>query len=363
MRPEARVGQVCPDTDTTQGAAAVHRLLSRTLHCGGGRHRASMPCRRRPRPLRPVLTVGQARVVLAGLAGERSGVLYSADVVARGVPRWLLHAELRAGRWQRGGRQTVVTHNGPLDAATRRIIAVLEVGPRAALDGVTALQHLGVKVDDDGWLHVIAPKSSTPRHPRDVRVHESRRFAEDDVQVVDGTRVVRAAVAAVHAALWARTDREAQLFPILAVQQRLASPQALQDAVDKVRRSPRRLVLRRIAADLTTGVRSVGELDVARALRSRGLPEPDRQVLRRRASGKQYLDCRFERYGLTVEVDGIQHDDAEHRVSDVLRDLVLVAEGDAVLRIPLVVWRLDQQRVLDALEQVFRSRGWRGVAA
>lgn len=311
---------------------------------------------------RVLLDAEAARQVLRELAAARGGVLHRADPVARGVPRWMLQAELRARRWQRTGRQTVVTHNADLSQAQRRTVAVLEVGPRAALDGVTGLQHHGVKVDDDGLLHVIAPKGSTPRHPRGVRVHESRRFAEQDVVLRAGVRVLQPAVAAVHAALWARTDREASLFLLLAVQQRLASPAQVGAAVQAVQRSRRKTLLLGVVADLGSGVRAMGELDFARALRRRGMPEPDRQQVRHRPSGRQYLDCRFDRFGLTVEVDGEQHHEPEHRVLDLLRDLALIAEGDDVVRIPSTALRLDEERVLTALERVFVARGWQRAA-
>lgn len=314
------------------------------------------------RERRAVLDRAAAYQVLTELADARGGVLHRPEVVARGVPRWILRAELRARRWQRTGRQTVVTHNSELTAGQRRAVAVLEVGPRAALDGVTAMQHDGVAVEDDGQLHVIAPKGSTPKHPPGVVVHESRRFDEADVVERDGVRVVGPPVAAVHAALWARSDREAKLMVILTVQQRRSTPQQVEAAIDAVRRSRRKAMLRSVAAALALGVRSLGELDFARALRRHGLPEPDRQVLRRRASGRQYLDCRFDRFALTVEVDGQQHDQAEHRVADLLRDLALVAEGDDVVRIPLIALHLDEARVLGALAEVFVSRGWRRAA-
>jgi very-short-patch-repair endonuclease len=278
------------------------------------------------------------------------------------APRWLVKAELRSGRWQRPGRQSVVVHNGPLDPAARRLVGVLEVGPRAALDGVTALQHAGITALSDDVVHVIAPKGSSPRRVVGVRVHESRRFDEADVATAAGIRVVRPAVAAVHAALWARTDREASYVLLLVVQQRLAHADEVATALSRVRRHPRRRLLQRLVLDLVDGVRSLGELDVALAMRRRGLPEPDRQAVRRRPSGTVYLDCRFGTHALTLEIDGGQHDDPEHRLADLLRDLDQVSDGDTVLRIPLVAWRLGAEQVLDRLAEVFRSRGWRSAA-
>ena len=323
-----------------------------------------------PRPQIPLLRARARR-----LAAQRAGVLCRRDLKAARVPRWLVQLEIRAGRWQRAGRQTVVVHNGELSAAARRTVAVLEAGPRAALDGVSALQHRGVTGLSDDVVHVICPRGArngrsrrgkAPRRrrarPRAVVVHESRRFREEDVEIVDGVRVVCGAVASVHAALWAVTDRQASFLLLLAVQQRLATAPDLVDAVGAVRRHPRRRLLITVAAEVSGGVRSLGELDVAQAMRERGLPEPDRQVLRRRPSGREYLDVRFSRYRVTLEIDGVQHEELAQKVSDVLRDFAVVADGDVVLRLPLDVFRLAREQVLDRIEAVLRSRGW-GTAA
>ncbi|MCW2499473.1 MAG: hypothetical protein JWN87_1149, partial [Frankiales bacterium] len=78
------------------------------------------------------------------LAAGQDGVVGRRQLYRAGVPRWLVRRELRVGRWQRTGRQTVAVHNGPLPVEARRWVAVLELGPRAALAGVSALQHDGV---------------------------------------------------------------------------------------------------------------------------------------------------------------------------------------------------------------------------
>jgi very-short-patch-repair endonuclease len=297
------------------------------------------------------------------LAAGQSDVLCRRQLRQSGVPRWLLQLELRAGRWQRTGRQTVVVHNGPLSPVARRAVAVLEVSPRAALDGVTALQHQGATGLTDTRLHVIVPRGARPHRVAGVVVHESRRFAEEDVTVVDGVRVVVPETAAVHAALWAKTDRQATFFLLLVVQQRLCSSAALADAAATVRRNVRRRLLQQVVREAAGGVHSLGELDVAVALRERGMPEPDRQVVRRRPSGKEYLDVRFDRYALTLEVDGAGHEELAQKTADVLRDFTLAADGDAVLRLPLDVFRVAREQVLDRLEQVLEARGWQRPAA
>ena len=308
------------------------------------------------------LVVQVARTTAAQLASAQCGAVSRRQLYAAGVPRWLVRLELRARRWQRSGRQTVVVHNGPLDVPTGRWVAVLEAGPRAALDGVSALQAAGLDVLTDALVVVAVPRGTRRRRIRGVRVRETRRYREQDI-VRTGIPRTAPAVAALHAALWAVTDRQATYLLTLVVQQGLCRPAALSDAATAVRRHPRRRLVARVVLDLAAGSRSLGELDVARAMRRRGLPEPSRQAVRRRPSGTEYLDADFPDHDVTVEVDGVQHDLPEQRLADLVRDVVLATEGRTVVRIPLVAWRLDEEAVLDALEGLFSVRGWRRPAA
>lgn len=296
------------------------------------------------------------------LAADQEGVLARRQLSRARVPRWVIRLELRTGRWQRTGGQTVVVHNGPLSSATHRWVAVLEVGERAALDGVSSLQEAGVSALTDELIHVIVPKGSTPAHPPGVRVHESRLFREQDV-VNAGIRRVRPAVAAVHAALWARSDRQATYFLIVVVQQRLARVTDVAEAVARVQRHRRRHLLRSLVGELADGVRALSELDVAKDLRRRGLPEPERQVVRRRPSGTQYLDCDLPAYGVTLEIDGAGHTEPWQQLSDLVRDITLAAKDRVTVRLPVATYALDRERVLDALEELLIARGWSRAAA
>ena len=98
--------------------------------------------------------------------------------------------------------------------------------------------------------------------------------------------------------------------------------------------------------DLLDGARSLGELDVSRELRRRGMPEPDRQVLRKDKMNRYYLDLYWHEYGLVVEIDGIHHAWAQNIVGDALRQNSLVISGDVVLRLPLLGLRLQPDDVL-----------------
>jgi very-short-patch-repair endonuclease len=205
---------------------------------------------------------------------------------------------------------------------------------------------------------VAVPRGTRRRRVRGARIRETRRYREQDVVRTGIPRTVPA-VAALHAALWAVTDRQATYLLTLAVQQGLCRPGALSDAATAVLRHLRRRLVSRVILDLAEGSRSLGELDVARAMRQRGLPEPARQAVRRRPSGTQYLDADFPEHAVTVEVDGVQHELPDRRLADLVRDVGLATEGRTVVRVPLVAWRLDEDAVLDALEGLFGSRGWR----
>jgi hypothetical protein len=255
----------------------------------------------------------------------------------------------------------VITHNGQVSAATRRWAAVLQVGRRAALDGVTALQAAGAALTDED-VHVITPKSSTPASLRGVIVHESRRFDAEDVLATSPPRM-RPAVAAVHGALWARTDREATYLVLLAIQQRLCTSTEVAEVLEKVHRDARRSLLRSLVGEAASGVTALSELDVARDFRAYGLPEPERQVLRQREDGRDYLDCRLPEWAVVIELDGAGHDDPDQRLDDLVRDIRLAADGDQVIRIPMAAYRLDRQRVLKAIADLLRSKGWRPSAA
>ena len=79
---------------------------------------------------------------------------------------------------------------------------------------------------------------------------------------------------------------------------------------------------------MTGGVRSLGELDVVRGCRDRGLPAPDQQQVRRTKNGTYYLDLRWRRYAVVLEIDGIQHSWVQSVVGDALRHNSIAVAGD-----------------------------------
>ncbi|HZO69633.1 MAG TPA: hypothetical protein VFB74_31950 [Kribbellaceae bacterium] len=266
-------------------------------------------------------------------------------------------AELRSGRWVRRGRQTVSAFSGTPDRAANFWIALLEVGEFAALDGVTALEAAGLDGFDEPTIHVSVPKSSTPRRASGVRVHERRRRRPDDLEQ-HGVRRTRADVAAIRGALWAVSDRQAALILVMSVQQGLTTPEKLAAEMTKIRRARRRKMMLAVVADLGDGVRSLGELDFARICRRTGLPEPERQSLRRLTDGVAYLDVEWRRYGVVVEIDGIHHAEPRHIVADALRQNDVSRDGALVIRVPVVGLRSEPDRFVAQIRAALLSRGW-----
>ncbi|WP_019872839.1 hypothetical protein [Sporichthya polymorpha] len=297
---------------------------------------------------------------IAAAAKPQAGVLSLTQLYGMGVERWDLRAEVRAGRWRRWGKQTVRVADGdPAVAVLWR--ALFEVSPLAVLDGVTALQVAGLKTITADAIHVAVPKSSRPRRCRGVVVHETRRYEASSV-VDDGIPRMQPATAAVHAALWARTSRQAALFVLASAQQRLFTLEEFGVEVEKIRRDRRRGLIRQLYAELAGGIEALGERDFARLCRRRGLPPPTRQLRRQTPSGTWVYDTVWEQYGVTAEINGSQHLEPEQMLRDALKQNERRLDGHVVIEIPNVALRVDPEPYFDQLEAALRRGGWRGAA-
>jgi very-short-patch-repair endonuclease len=236
--------------------------------------------------------------------------------------------------------------------------AIFEVGPSAVLDGPTALLAAGLKTITEDIVHIAAPKSRNPRSYPGVCVHATRRYRAEDV-VRAGIPRMRPATAAVHAALWARTDRQASLFVMASVQQRLVAVKDLAEAIALIKRDKRRLLLRGLLVDVSEGLHALGEQDFARACRRRGFPEADHQEMRYLPSGRVYYDTVWKRYRVKVEIHGAQHLDVQAATSDALKANAAALEGAVLICIPNHAFRTDPEPFLDQIEAALVAGGWR----
>lgn len=217
----------------------------------------------------------------------------------------------------------------------------------------------GVTGYDSAVVHVSVPDSFSPNRVDGVRVHRVQRV-EGEVILNRGVPRVAPALAAVRAAHWAVSDRQAALLLVLPIQQGIVSGPQLVAASRAISGRRRRALVPQLVLDITDGARSLGELDFAIMCRRRGLPEPDRQTLRRTARGNAYLDVEWREHGLVVEIDGSHHALALNALDDQLRQNEVTLTRGRVLRIGLLGLRLTPDAYLDQVAHGLFGPGWSG---
>ncbi len=279
------------------------------------------------------------------------------QIYALGITRHEVRGQVRAHRWQLLGDQVVCLHNGVIADVGHQWAAVFQGGPRACLDGASALVAGGLERFTVDRHRVSVPRGARIRRTKLYDIRQTRRWSADDLAPT-GIRRTRPDVAAVRAALWAASDRQATYLLTLVVQQGLTTAELLGSQALRIKRHRRRRLVHGTILDLLEGARSLGELDVVRELRTRGLPPPTRQVLRRDRANRYYLDLYWEEYSVVLEVDGIQHTWADNVVGDALRQNALVITGDRVLRLPLLGLRLEPDAFFEQVEEALVAGGW-----
>lgn len=310
------------------------------------------------RDLSPSVVRRRRRRVAERLAAEQHGIVSRRDLYAIGITRAEVRANVRAERWRRVGRQCICVHRGPLSQSALHRAAVHEAGPRAYLDAGSALIEAGLTGLAMPRIRVSVPRGARAWRVKGLDVRQTRRWDPDDLVADGGLRRSRVAVAAVRQAMWSRTDREAALALTMTVQQELCTAEDIGEALLAVRRDRRRGLIAGVVLEMIGGVQSLGELDVIRECRRRGLPEPTKQVLRRGRKGTYYLDFYWEEWNLVVEVDGIQHSWVSQIVGDAIRQNDLVLQGARVLRLPLLGMRVARDDFFGQIEQALVAAGW-----
>lgn len=293
-------------------------------------------------------------------AAEHGGVLSRRQLAALGYDRDAVAREIAGLRWNEHGRHTVALHTGELSDVALRWRAIWEVGHQVArLDGVSSLEVAGLSGFAEDVLHVSVTRNSRCPKVTGVRIHRVSRLPEE-LHPATLPRT-RPEVAALRAAHWARSDRQAALILVMVVQQRLTTGERLLATTEIVRGRARRRFIRDTALDLADGAQSLGELDFAGLCRAHGLPTPERQVVRRGPKGRIYLDVRWRESSLVVEVDGAGHRLGLAVTSDNLRQNAITLTGDRVLRIDTIGLRLEPDLFMAQVRSGLRRFGARAA--
>lgn len=282
-------------------------------------------------------TRARRHVVARRVSALHDGVAHRRDLRSAGLTRHDVASEVAAGRWTLAGRHTVVIGTGEPSGRALLWRAVWESGSGAVLDGACALIAAGLKNFEPQRIDVTMPANHRTHRVAGVCLHRRREVGP---VIAVGLPRVRPEVAAIRAAGWAASDRQAALLVCMVIQQRLIPPQRLLETWASQKRRPRQPFLGQVIRDVCDGAQSLGELDFARLCREYGLPEPSRQVVRSLPSGRVYLDVAWDDLGLVVEIDGGHHALALSPVDDALRQNEVVLNGEPVLRIPVLGLRL-----------------------
>lgn len=291
------------------------------------------------------------------IAAAQGGIISRRQLRGLGVQEWRVRSQLRARRWKAHGTHAIAIHTGPLDGFASMWVAVLVAGQRCALDGASALVAAGLKGFSVDHIRVSVPRGTKPVSAPGVVVRQTRRLRSTDI-ISAGLPRVRPPVAAVRAGLWAQTNKQAALVLAMTVQQRIATAESIGIALLAVKHDKRRKFLELVLLDVLDGAQSIGELDFARECRRRGLPKPDRQATLRGKDGRYYLDVRWIRFRVVVEVDGIQHVFAQTVVPDAFRQNEVSLGGDTVLRLPLLAFRVAADEFFNQIERALVANGW-----
>jgi hypothetical protein len=258
--------------------------------------------------------------------------------------------------WTSLGDGVAMTHSGSPSGRQRPFAAVLHAGRGAALSGDAGLVELGATRIKVTTYDVVVDRQ---RHVRAVdhtllttAVHRTTVLPAS-IRTIRRLPVVRAELAVLHAAAWAPTDRDAELRLAMTVQQRITNVPPVRAALNGVPRLKRRALLLQVLDDIELGAHAQSELDFLRFCRRNGLPVPDELQVRVRTTGLRYLDGRYTRQRVSLEIDGAHHQWVEQWDADTLRSLELTVAargtGEQFIRLTQANLRHDEARVVSLL--------------
>ncbi|MDP3714742.1 MAG: hypothetical protein Q8R60_19935 [Mycobacteriales bacterium] len=266
---------------------------------------------------------------------------------------------VRAGLWRRYGA-VVVMHNGPLTQEQVLWVALLRSPRGVVLSGTSAAIARGLRRDAPVRPQLLVPAAGPLPHLADVDVTRTRLLDAKDVHPTAQPPQLRLSRAVVDAASRVRDADDVRALLCAPVQQRLLRPDHLREVVVRLGPVRHRALMLSTLADLAGGAHSVRELAFTRLLRRGKVPQPDRQGVRQRPSGRYFLDAEWEKYALRAEVDGLGHLGVVQWGQDCDRDNELELDKVQQRRLRIPGFWLDERpdHVLDQVRRGLRRGGW-----
>jgi len=255
-----------------------------------------------------------------------------------------------------------VLHNGPLTDVQRVWVALLSCAPGSALGGLTALIQDGLEgFAPPSKPQVVLPEGAArPVRYVDVAPHWSTRLDDRDVHPTKTPRRTRSQRSIVDEASWSDNPRRARSVVLASVQQRVARPSGLRDAL--ARRGPcrhRALIVSSIV-DAIGGIQSLPARVFDDIMSRYHLPRPSRQQPVRRTDGRYFLDVGWDAYDAGCEIHGIPHLEVIRWDADLRRLNDIVVSGPRLLVFSSHAIRYEQHDVAEQVTALLRRGGRSG---
>jgi hypothetical protein len=296
----------------------------------------------------------------ADLIDRQHGVCSRAQLLAAGVSRHSITAQLKSGRWHRIHAGVYATFTGEIPRVAQQWAAVLRVGDTAVLSHYTAAEVWKLIDEPSSGIHVSVPRTQGSLSVPKVVLYYSARLpaARHPAKLPPVTRVEETILdlsehgdVAERAVDWA----------ILGCQRQLTTPDMIREAMAARGRLRWRLELGETLAAVSKGAHSMLELRYLRDVeQAHGLPRGGRQAEVTRGARRERQDVRYEEFAVVVELDGAAAHPAESRLRDIRRDRANAVDGFLPIRFG---WPDVAYHPCDcALEvgAILANRGWTG---
>jgi hypothetical protein len=297
------------------------------------------------------------------LADRQALVVSRSQLAEFGVSRQVISRREAAGHWVAVGPLVVVLRPGGMSRPQQLWTGILHAGGNACLARLTGLEAAGLTGFREDEVHVCRPHGENTddldHELVQVRVHESRNLPSSVLLRAMSPPRMSQDRCAVDAASEARSERACRIILAMCVQQRLVDPGRLRAMVVDRRNLPRRKLILETLGDLEGGAHSLPEQDFLRSLRRAGLPLPVRQRVVRRSDGRYVLDCDFDDWLVTVEINGAHHLDVRQREYDDIRRTRLAIGGRLVVDLGSWIVRHDGDLAVLLTADALLARGWK----
>lgn len=271
------------------------------------------------------------------VAARQAGLLTRAQLRELGFDRWAVAHRIATERWAELSPTVVGTTTGVLTREQVMWLGALHAGGESIVGDLTAGEVHGLRNWHRDDVTVLVRRGLDVGGPlpgvRFVETRRSLRLLRDRALHLP---VARIEPAILRFAAHQRSTRTAEGALAAVVQQRLSSPEAMLEWIDRMHplRWARRF--KGVLGEIAGGAQSVSEMDVRRMCRTFGLALPNRQVKRRDASGRiRFTDCEWRLEDgrvVVLEVDGGFHMEVEHWEDDLARQRALTAPDRIVIR-------------------------------